>query len=233
MIVTTYITNRGDHIMKKLISILLISMCILGFTACGKNETNVVEENNGAEKANVAEEDNISKFESEVLDFSKVSYQVAESDKDTKLEEAIAKAVQDIYGMEIDSDMKYYYNKIDLNGDEAPETFVYVVGSILSGTGGDTAFIFAGQEDDYKLVSDIALVQNPVIVSTDKTNGWNDLIMRVAGGGIEPFYAQLKFDGEKYPQNPSDQPEVEEDTVIEGTAIIADDRAKNSGLHLQ
>lgn len=177
-----------------------------------------------------ATDDNIVRFESGDINFSDVSYVESESNRDEKLEKAIKNVLK--YNKN-DGPLAYYYNKIDLNGDKKPETFVYLSGSSVSGTGGSTALIFEDDKDAYKLVSRFTLVQNPIVVSNSKTNGWNDLIMYVSGGGIEPFYSQIKFDGNKYPSNPSVQPEVKSGTIIKGTAIIADDISKNSGIEVQ
>ncbi|GKX27628.1 hypothetical protein SH1V18_01080 [Vallitalea longa] len=54
--------------------------------------------------------------------------------------------------------------------------------------------------------------------------------MDVYGGGINRFYAIMKYDGNSYPSNPSVEPRVERGTKVEGTAIIADDLLINKGL---
>lgn len=176
-------------------------------------------------------DENIIKFPSEEIDFSDVSYQVSESARDPKLEEAITQVLR--YNKETDGSIRYYYNRIDLNEDKKPETFVYLLGTYVSGSGGSTALIFEDDEDEYKLISKITLVRNPIIVSHSKTNGFRDLIMYVSGGGIKPFYSQIKFDGSKYPSNPSVQPQVKSGTIVKGKAIIADDTLKNLGIEME
>lgn len=215
--------------MKKVLSILLVFICAMGLVACTNNESSKEENSKDvAIKIEEGKEKNIQKIESEEIDFSNLSYIASETEKDEKLEEAIKKA----FDYETDEQMRYFYNKIDLNGDEKDEIFAYVVGSIASGSGGSTGLVFEVNEDEYKLVTNIALVRNPIIVSENKTNGWNDLILHVAGGGIEPFYARLKFNDNRYPGNPSDEPKVEKGTVIKGTAIICDDLGENLGIEL-
>ncbi|WP_432405501.1 hypothetical protein [Wukongibacter sp. M2B1] len=229
--------------MKKLISILLIAVFVMGLAACSQsnetttNETDTNEAATKEEEQNVAanieneSDDNIIKFESDEIDFSNVTYEISESSRDEKLEKAITKALK--YNKETDGIVRYYYNRVDLNEDKKPETFVYLLGPYVSGSGGSTALIFEDDADDYKLISTITLVRNPIIVSDNKTNGWNDLIMHVSGGGIEAFYSEMKFDGSKYPGNPSVQPKVEPGTIVKGKAIIADDILKNHGIELQ
>lgn len=219
--------------MKKLISILLIAISVMSLGACGKSaETSGKEEQQKLlTKIENKSDDNIIKFESDKIDLSNISYEISETDRDGKLEEAITKALE--YDKKTDGVIRYYYNKVDLNEDKKPETFVYLLGTYVSGSGGSTALIFEGDKDQYKLVSKFTLVRNPIIVSDNKTNGWKDLIMYVSGGGIEPFYSQIKFDGSNYPSNPSVQPEVKSGTVVKGKAIIADDLQKNTGIELQ
>ncbi|QZY56421.1 hypothetical protein [Crassaminicella profunda] len=100
----------------------------------------------------------------------------------------------------------------------------------MCGTGGCSAAIFKEFDEEYKLLSNFTLVNNPIIISKNKTNGYNDLIMYVSGGGIKSFYAELKFDGTKYPQNPSMEPKVKPGTKVEGVEIIADDLSKSTGI---
>lgn len=219
--------------MKKLITILLILAMAIGLVACNEKSESITNEEQEKLSSEIQEEENenIMEFESKEIDFSNVTYEVSQLDRDVKLEDAITKTLK--YDKETNGVIRYYYNKVDLNGDQKPETFVYLVGPYVSGSGGSTAMIFEDSEAGYKLVSRFSLVRNPIIVSDNMTEGWNNLIMPVSGGGIEPFYAQMKFDGNKYPGNPSVQPKIEEGTVVKGKAIIADDISKNPGIEIQ
>jgi len=161
------------------------------------------------------------------LDFSNVSYVASEKNRDKKLEAALVK----LYKLKPGEDkFRYYYNKIDLNGDNKPELFVYLVGSSFSGTGGSSAVIFKVEDGEYKPLSQFTLVHNPIIISNNRTNGWKDIIMYVSGGGAESGYVELKFNGNSYPSNPSIQPKVKSGTKVSGTAIISDDISKVPGI---
>ena len=199
--------------------ILIIVVCIAGFTSAKRNKTTEIKVNKDL---------SILKFENENnIDFSKIKYIKSETKKDKKLEDAFAK----VYNLKRDVDeVRYYYNRIDLNGDGEPETFVLLVGSSVCGTGGCSALIFAAKDNSYKLVSRFTLVNNPIIVSENKTDGWNNLIMQVSGGGIKEYYAEMKYKDNKYPLNPSTQPAVKAGTEIKGTGIISDDMSKNPGI---
>jgi len=164
------------------------------------------------------------------IDFSSVKPINSETKRDTKLEEAIRKEFdlnQDV------GNVRYYYNKVDLNEDGIPEVFVYLVGPFVCGTGGCSGVIFKQENGEYNVLSRFSLVNNPVIISNNKTNGYKDIIMYISGGGIKSFFSRIKYDGKTYPINPSTQPKVESGTKVDGIAIIADDIAKIQGIELK
>ncbi len=166
--------------------------------------------------------------ESNGTDLSNVKNIGYETTRDEKLEEAIHKTMPE-YDKEAYGPVKYYYNKVDLNGDGKEEVFTVLYGMYVSGSGGGSGLLF---DNNYNLVSTFTLVRTPIIISNNKTNGWNDILMYVSGGGIESFYAQMKFDGKTYPSNPSVQPEVKPGTKVEGKAIIANEITFDTGIEL-
>lgn len=130
----------------------------------------------------------------------------SEKEVDAKLETAILKTLPD-YDQEMkassDSPVRYFYNRIDLNGDKTPETVVYLKGAYVCGSGGCNAFVFQNSKDGYSLVTQFTLAQTPIVVSDHATNGWNDLIFYVSGGGMKGAYKVLQYNGKTYPKNPS------------------------------
>lgn len=164
------------------------------------------------------------------IDFSSIEYICSETEIDIELERALIKEFElDQY----QDSIRYYYNKVDLDGDGILEVFVYLIGFYVCGTGGCSAAIFKQKNGEYSLLSRFSLVNNPVVISNSKTKGYRDIIMNVYGGGIENFFALIKYDGTKYPSNPSIQPKVESGTKIDGIAIVADDIVKNPGIKLE
>jgi len=163
------------------------------------------------------------------IDFSSIEYIPSETEKDIHIEKALVKAFD--LGQDEDN-IRYYYNKVDLNEDGNPEVFVYLVGSPVCGTGGCSAAILKKVNEEYTLLSTFTLVNNPIIICNKKTNGYKDITMFVYGGGIESFFSQIKYDGTTYPSNPSIQPKIKPGTKLEGIAIIADDITKNPGIKL-
>lgn len=129
----------------------------------------------------------------------------------------------------------YYYNFVDLNGDNVPEVLVYIFGGGYCGSGGCDLYIFKKVNEKYKLVSDIGLARNPIIVSQNKTKGWNDLIFFNVGGGImRGYYSVCRFNGKSYCENPTaedEAPVLRKPTS--GTAYLVGKGNKNSGLNFQ
>jgi len=138
-----------------------------------------------------------------------------ETKRDARLEEAIRR--------EFGNDgYSYAYNLVNLNKGTTPAALVYMPGSDYCGSGGCTSVIFAVRGGDYRLVSRFSLTRTPIIVSSHRTNGWNDLIVFVSGGGIQPgYYAVLPFDGKKYPENPTIKPAAPLRASVSGVAYLA------------
>jgi hypothetical protein len=215
---------------KIYVFLIALSFTMIGCTAKEENKVKAQEpiKQEQTDKNRDSNEEDIQKLvEVDGLDFSEVAYLKSETERDEKLEAAFAKELDLKKGEDM---IRYYYNRIDLNGDEKPETFVLLVGPMVCGSGGCSALIFKSDQDTYQLQSRFTLVNNPIVVSETKTDGWNDLIMYVVGGGVEPFYAEIKYDGKQYPSNPSVQPKVKEGPHIKGTAIVADDLVKSPGI---
>lgn len=86
----------------------------------------------------------------------------------------------------------------------------YVSGSRICGTGGCNAYVFeqrpasAGASSSYRLVTKIVPARLPISVLPTSHNGWRDIGVKVAGGGIIPGYtAALSHDGKSYDSNPT------------------------------
>ncbi|MFB2836105.1 hypothetical protein [Floridanema evergladense] len=121
----------------------------------------------------------------------------------------------------VETSDRFFAETIDLNGDSIKDGIVVFSSPYWCGTGGCTMLIFQGQKNHtYRLVSTTSLVRPPLTVSETKTNGWRDLIFTVSGGGMPAKTIALKFDGKKYPTNPSDLPSLSAKTPIKGTKLF-------------
>ncbi len=167
-------------------------------------------------------------------DTSGVRYERSETTRDAQLERAIRRAVSRSDSAPAgESEGRYFYNLVDLNGDGRPEALVYLLGQQFCGTGGCNLLVFQPGSDGYRLLAEISPVNNPIIVSRQRTRGWNDLILYVAGGGItRGYYVRLSFSGRRYPANPTVLPALRRGTRITGAAYIADEVSPDVGLPL-
>ncbi len=95
--------------------------------------------------------------------------------------------------------------------------------------GCETLILFRSKRA-FKLLSTIGLTRPPIIASANSTQGWRNLVVFVAGGGILPgYYAELRFDRGTYPQNPTVQPARKLKGRAEGDVLIADYRVYTQG----
>lgn len=144
----------------------------------------------------------------------------SETSGDSRLERAILGRIP----REFANNIRYYYNRVDLNGDNRPEVLVQIDGHGICGSGGCPTFIFRSVGQDYQLVSEIALTWGSVIVTAQKSNGWNDLILR-PGHNLESGYRLMRFNGRTYPASPADGLTVRQNSTITGRAFLSDVRS--------
>lgn len=187
------------------------------FTGCNKSQnTEVLDLNN-----------KIIEIEDKKIDFSKLEYKLAETESLEGLEILLKKYLN--YNEDF-GEIRYFYNYVDLKEGLEDIVFVYLIGDYVSGSGGGTGLLV--DLEKLEIISEFSLVQNPIIISDNKTNGQKDIIMRVSGGGVESFYSVLQFDGKDYPENPSLEKKLDEGKVS-GLAIISDNIDINSGIILK
>lgn len=160
----------------------------------------------------------------------------SETSPDHEIERAILKTMPDYIGQSSDrsvDQVRYYYNRVDLDGDGKPEVLVYLTGRAVCGTGGCELLVFRSTSKGYRLVSSILLARNPVIVSRRRTHGWSDIILAVRGGGIvNEHFAVLRFDGREYPDNPTLASRISSKSARAGQAFIADNIPSSPGILL-
>ena len=104
----------------------------------------------------------------------------------------------------------------DLNGDGLEDAVVFLKGMQWCGSGGCTLMIFENLGDSYQLVSKSSVTSTPISVAKTETNGWKDLIVWSRGSGL----VLLKFDGDKYPRNPSLEPSASESQRLEARLVL-------------
>ncbi|WP_336515045.1 hypothetical protein [Pollutibacter soli] len=96
---------------------------------------------------------------------------------------------------------KFSFHEFDLNGDGQKEVFVKLSGPYFCGSGGCSPLLLSSSG---KLITKFSVTEYPIIIAPTATNRWLDLI--VTSGAAKPTMHLLKYDGSKYPANPSTQP---------------------------
>jgi hypothetical protein len=104
------------------------------------------------------------------------------------------------------TDARYFAQAVDLNGDGKNEIVVHVAGPMVCGTGGCNTVVLTPDGDKYRIVADISVNSPPIRAAATSSHGWRDLIVEVGGGGGPSGPVLLRFDGNKYPDDPSDTP---------------------------
>ena len=145
-----------------------------------------------------------------ILTFIITSYTSAENVKNNiELEKAIISNVK----VTTEGDRYMTFNE-DINGGTNNEVLVYIWGPDFSNSCGDTLLVFTEENGNYSFISKTTSVNMPIIISNSKTNGFNDIIVYVTGGGVKNgFYTALKNQEGRYPLNPSVQPKVDLDKI--------------------
>ena len=97
----------------------------------------------------------------------------------------------------------------DLNGDGQSEVVVYLSDPSFCGSGGCNALVLQRLRRGYRVVMRSTITRLPIRRLATRSHGWSDLGVKVGGGGIMILYeAALRFDGHRYPSNPTLAPRV-------------------------
>lgn len=217
----------------KMSALICVIISFLSINGCkSKSATNIEKENTNVKDESSAKTDE-SKNNIILLENEKIASVLSEKERKPELE----KALKEKYDLDDKGakETRYYYNCIDLNGDGVNEIFVEVVGPFTSGTGGDSEVIYKDNNGTLEEISDFTLIRNPIIISDEKSNGWNDIIVEYSGGGAPKKYAILKYDGNKY-SKVNESETIDSIKDVSGVAIISNDMEKDmkasEGLYL-
>lgn len=118
-----------------------------------------------------------------------------------------------------DEDRHFSYSEADLNGDNEPEIFVAMKGRYFCGNAGCTVFLLNTKGEK---INTFTIVNGPIVITTDKTRGWYDLVI-LSGG----HRYRVKYNGTSYPGNPSVQPEFKEAVSPAFKTVLGDGTGVN------
>jgi hypothetical protein len=111
---------------------------------------------------------------------------------------------------------------VDLNDDGIEDAVVLITNADYCGSGGCTFLVFTGVAEGYKLVSSSTITRAPVFFLKEKHNGWHTLSVFLAGGSVKKGQVLMRFNGKKYPGNPSLQPRAKK-SDLEGAQVLITD----------
>lgn len=106
---------------------------------------------------------------------------------------------------------QYEFTRLDLNNDGRREGLILMKSphQYWCTLNGCNMVVFKANNNGFTLVSEISPVRGPLTVSNKKTNGWNDIVVRVSGRmNANTKDVALQFDGTGYPPQPAFQPAV-------------------------
>jgi hypothetical protein len=110
---------------------------------------------------------------------------------------------------------EYLIARLDLDGDGREDGLVLLTGTDWCGSSGCTLLVFHADDRRFQLVSETSMVNGPVVVATEQSNGWRDILVP---DPREDRTVALRFNGAAYPTEPAG-PGVSSargDTVFEG-----------------
>ena len=98
---------------------------------------------------------------------------------------------------------------VDLNGDGREEVVVYVTDPAFCGSGGCNTLVLEPEGPTYRVLMNATITRPPIRVLPTRSHAWRDLGVMVSGGAIErPYEARMRFDGRRYPSNPTVPPAI-------------------------
>lgn len=119
---------------------------------------------------------------------------------------------------------RYVSAFVKLKADGNRQAIVYFTDQFSCGSGGCSMLVLESQGSSYRVVTSITIVRLPIRVLKTETNGWYDIAVIVAGGGIQVGYeAELAFDGKSYPRNPTVPPARRLVEKVPGEIAISED----------
>ncbi len=98
---------------------------------------------------------------------------------------------------------EFNYALVDLDGDHNRDAIVLFKGNEYCGSGGCTLEIYRGVNQGFDFLSGSTLGREPIRILPDRHFGWRTFTVFVRGGGAKKCDALMRFDGRKYPSNPS------------------------------
>ena len=114
----------------------------------------------------------------------------------------------------------FQYALVDLNDDGISDAVILIADHRYCGSGGCSMIVLKGIAGGFELISSNTLSREPVAVLPETRLGWHTLAILVSGGGVKTGSALMRFDGTRYPSNPSLLPRAT-DADLRGSKTLA------------
>ena len=124
---------------------------------------------------------------------------------------------------------KFQHAFADLDGDGVFDAVVLMAGADWCGSGGCNMFVFRGTQSGFTFISSSTITSQPIRVSAEKNFGWKTLIVSSQGTG-DVF---MRFDGKRYPLNPSLQPKASTAVVATSDVLIQSSSPRSNWLYVE
>lgn len=102
---------------------------------------------------------------------------------------------QDLENEGLDKEFNYLINRIDLNGDGLEDAIIWI--KDMCGSSGCPFSFYKKTKKGFVRIFD-EFAWTPIILLNYQNNEWYDVAFQVAGGGVEPHYVILSFNGKTY-----------------------------------
>ena len=189
-------------------TLIIFALCIMfGIFGCNSNDKKVT----GVKKDSVSVKENKSvtkkdtAYDADPTDtIPGDRYGINSSSKQTA--DLVRLTLQDKYKSDLEKNLidslsrKFIFFEYDLNGDSKKEIFIGLTGPYFCGSGGCSIMLVDNQGNE---ITNFTVSEYPVVIDNNKSKEWNDLFILSNGK-----YHIMKFDGKKYPSNPSVQTEL-------------------------
>jgi hypothetical protein len=91
----------------------------------------------------------------------------------------------------------------DLNADDIADAIVLLSDPRYCGSGGCELLVLKGSASGFEVISSSTITREPIYLLPELRSGWHTLSVLVGGGGAPDGQALMRFNGKKYPGNPS------------------------------
>ena len=118
------------------------------------------------------------------------------------------------------SSYQFRFALVDLDGDGIPDAVVLMTDRDWCGSGGCVMRVLKGTKSGFTYVSGSTVSRAPIKALKETRHGWRSLSVLVAGGGAIPGEALMRFDGHRYPLNPSMQRYAKAKDLVDSTTLI-------------